>query len=73
MKPLRNPVCEDGFLKLVLDKICPGALIKTEHLNYLVHDWYASHFNRCCLRSRLFTKVPNKEVASTVILLYLLL
>jgi len=73
MKPLRYRVCEDGFLRLVLDKICPGALIKTEQLNYLVYEWYASHLSRCCLRSKLFIKVPNKEAASTVIFLHLLL
>lgn len=41
-----------------------------EHVNYLLHEWSASHFDRCCLRSKLLIKVPNKEIESTVILLH---
>lgn len=72
-KPLRNSVCEDRFLTLLLDKICPGALIMTEHLNNLVYEWCTSRFRGCCLRSKLFPRLPNKEVVGIVVLLYLLL
>lgn len=41
-----------------------------EHVNYLLHEWSASHFDRCCLRSKLLIKVPNKEIESAVILLH---
>lgn len=44
-----------------------------EHVNYLLHEWNASHFNRCCLKSKLFIKVPNKEIESAVIFLQLVL